>query len=151
MSKLDIANEMRAFDSKDRGFYDSLTEEEVKKFSTYLMLKWGGSVDGSPELQEWYLRVQNERVNQNFFDLGKHPKLQWLLCTTVSPNLGPKRHYWVSTKKKGDQRAYKFVEEHFHGLKPNEIEIMVELNTMEQFREMARDMGWDEKRIKAEL
>ena len=41
MSKLDIAVEMRAFDSKQRDFYQSLDADERKKFSTYLMLKWG--------------------------------------------------------------------------------------------------------------
>jgi len=44
--KLSIQNEMRAFDSKDRGFYDSLTDEERKKFSTFLMMKYGANVEG---------------------------------------------------------------------------------------------------------
>jgi hypothetical protein len=31
--KLNIANEMRQFDRKNRSFYDELTAEEKKKFS----------------------------------------------------------------------------------------------------------------------
>lgn len=151
MSKLDIANEMKAFDTKDRNFYDSLDEAERKKFSTFLMLKWGCNVEGSAELQEWYLRVHNERVNLNFFDLGRHPKLQWLLCTTVSPLMGSKRHYWLKLPKKADNSAYKFIEVQFPELKADEIELMVELNTIAQLKDMARDLGWDEKKIKAEL
>lgn len=151
MSKLDIATEMRAFDSKDRGFYDSLTDEERKKFSTYLMLKWGANVEGSPELQEWYLRVLNDRVNINFFDLGRHPKLQWLLCTTVSPGLGNKRHYWIKSGRSGDRRAHKFVESQWPHLSTEEVDLMVSVNTIDQFRDMARGLGWDDKRIKAEL
>ena len=151
MSKLDIATEMKAFDTKDKKFYNSLTDEERKKFSTYLMLKWGANVEGSAELQEWYLRVQNDRVNINFFDLGRHPKLQWLMCTTVSPGLGSKRHYWIKTGKGGDRRAHKFVESQWPHLSNEEIELMVSVNTIEQFREMARSLGWDDKRIKAEL
>ena len=53
--KLNIANEMRAFDSKDRNFYKDLTDEERKKFSNYLMIRWGSSVQGSAELQQYYL------------------------------------------------------------------------------------------------
>jgi hypothetical protein len=151
MSKLDIATEMRAFDTKDRGFYDSLTEEERKKFSTFLMLKWGANVEGSPELQEWYLRVHNDRVNMNFFDLGRHPKLQWLLCTTVSPGLGSKRHYWIKIQKTEGRRAHKFIESQWPHLNNAEVDLMASLNTIEQLRELAKDLGWDDKRIKAEL
>ena len=53
--KLNIANEMRAFDIKDRDFYKNLTEEERKKFSNYLMIRCGSSVQGSSELQQYYL------------------------------------------------------------------------------------------------
>jgi len=151
MSKLDIANEMKAFDLKDRAFYDSLSDEERKKFSTFLMLKWGCNVEGSAELQEWYLRVHNERVNINFFDLGRHPNLQWLLCTTVSPLMGTKRHYWLKTTKKNNNRAHKFISAQFPELKEDEIDLMAELNTIAQLKDMARELGWDEKRIKAEL
>ena len=151
MSKLDIATEMRAFDTKDRAFYDDLTPDERKKFSTFLMLKWGCNVEGSAELQEWYLRAHNDRVNINFFDLGRHPKLQWLLCTTVSPGLGSKRHYWLKTNKADDRKTYKFIESQFPTLKSDEIELMLELNTIDQLKEMARDLGWDDKRIKSEL
>lgn len=151
MSKLDIANEMRAFDLKDRAFYDSLTEEEQKKFSTYLMLKWGANVEGSPELQEWYLRAINDRVNIGFFSLGRHPKLQWLACTTVSPGLGSKRHYWLKTKKTGDRSKQKFIEKVFPHLKNDEVELMAEVNTVEQLKDYARELGWDDKQIKAEL
>ena len=43
--KLSIGNEMRQFDLKNRKFYDELTEEERKKFSPYLMIRWGSAVD----------------------------------------------------------------------------------------------------------
>lgn len=151
-NKLSIQNEMRAFDSKEREFYDELTEEERKKFSTFLMMKYGANVEGSPDLQEWYLRAHNERVNQNFFDIGRHPKLQWLTCTTVSPGLGNQRHYWLAPKKKeSDSRAIKFLESQFPHLSSAELELLAEINSRDQLRDMARGLGWDEKRIKDEL
>ena len=51
MDKLGIANEMAQFDRKNRGFYDELTEEERRKFSNYLMIRWGSSVEGTREVQ----------------------------------------------------------------------------------------------------
>ena len=150
--KLNIANEMKAFDQKDRTFYDSLTDEERKKFSTYMMLKWGANVEGSPELQEWYLRAHNDRVNINFFDLSRHPKLQWLLCTTVSPGLGSKRHYWINAKKgNSDKKAYKFIENQYPGLKHDEIELLLKISSKEQLKEFAKELGWEDKEIKSEL
>ena len=67
--KLNIASEMRAFDSKDRKFYSDLTDEERKKFSNYLMIRWGSSVQGSTELQQYYLLSCNENLNKHFFEL----------------------------------------------------------------------------------
>lgn len=64
--RLNIHNEMRAFDRKDRNFYDSLTEEEQRKFSPYLMIRWGSSVEGSRELQEFYVISTNEQLNRRF-------------------------------------------------------------------------------------
>ena len=77
MDKLTIGNEMRCFDQKDRDFYNSLTDEERKKFSNYLMIRWGSSVQGSKDLQEFYLISCNERLNKHFFAISKHPKLHW--------------------------------------------------------------------------
>ena len=71
-----IGNEMAAFDRKDRAYYDKFTDEERKKFSTYLMLRYGASVNGGTDLQAYYLMATNERVNKYFFDLNNHTKLQ---------------------------------------------------------------------------
>ena len=151
--KLTIRSEMRAFDNKDRGFYDSLTPEECKKFSTFLMLKYGANVEGTGDLQAWYLRSHNERVNINFFDINKHPKLQWLLCTTVSPDFGPQNHYWLSTVKKKDglNNAHKFLAKMYPAMKKSDIELMAKLNSIADLKEMAKELGWDAKQIKAEL
>ena len=82
MDKLSIQNEMSCFDRKDRDFYNSLTDEERKKFSNYLMIRWGSSVQGSRDLQEFYVISTNERLNKHFFAINRHPKLQWL-CATI--------------------------------------------------------------------
>jgi hypothetical protein len=149
---LSIANEMAAFDRKDREYYDKFTDEERKKFSTYLMLRYGASVEGSAELQEWYLRATNERVNVNFFDIGRHPKLQWLLCTSVGPGMGRQRHYWLSTKKKeGNNKASKFLAKLYPNMKSDEIELLAKINDNNDIKAFARSMGMEDKDIKKEL
>jgi hypothetical protein len=149
---LSIANEMAAFDRKDREYYDKFTDEERKKFSTYLMLRYGASVEGSADLQEWYLRATNERVNVNFFDIGRHPKLQWLLCTSVSPDMGRQRHYWLGTKKKeGNNKASKFLAKLYPNMKSDEIELLAKINDKRDIDSLARNLGLDDKQIKSEL
>jgi hypothetical protein len=154
MSKLDIKNEMAGFDRKDRAYYDDLDEDEKKKFSPYLMLRWGSCVEGNADFQAWYLRATNERVNQNFFDIStsQHKKFQWLLCTTVSPEMGNQRHYWLPAKKsERDNKAIKFLTNLYPTAKPDDIELLAELNSKQDLKQLAREHGWDDKRIKAEL
>jgi len=151
-SSLDIKYEMQAFDRKDRAYYDNFTDEDRKKFSTFLMLKYGANVSGSADLQAYYLMAVNERVNKNFFELNKHPKLQWLTCTSVSPGMGQQFHYWLKTaKKETDNKAIKFLTALYPHLKTDEIKLLAEINDKRDLIDLARELGWDDKRIKSEL
>ena len=148
-----IGNEMAAYDRKDRSYYDKFTPEQKKQFSTYLMLKYGANVSGSADLQAYYLMATNERVNKHFFELGtKHTKLQWLTCTTVSPQMGNQYHYWLKGKKKeSNSKAVKFLTEHFPDMKDDEIELMAKINDKRDLADLARTLGYDDKFIKSEL
>jgi hypothetical protein len=152
MSKLGIASELAAVDQKDRGFYTSLSDEERKKFSPYLMLRWGASVEGDEMFQTYYLLAANKHANRSFFDLSKHPQLQWLLCTTISPGMGKLRHYWIAPKKAGgSNKATKFLESIYPHLKDDEIALMAEVNDLKELKALAKDMGMEDKEIKAAL
>ena len=149
--KLTINNEMRVLDAKHRKFYSELTEEERKKFSPYIIMRYAASVEGSADFQEWYLRSTNERVNINFFEVGsgKHKELQWLLCTTVSPNMGTQRHYWISPKKSESTNANtKILKQLYPNLKADELELLAKINDAKSIRELARSHGWEDRDIK---
>jgi len=151
--KLNIANEMRQFDSKNRMFYRELTDEERKKFSNFLMIRWGSSVQGSTELQQYYLMSCNENFNRHFFDLARHPELQWLLATTVSPGMGTFRHDWIKQKKRegSSSKAVKFLKQIYTTYSEDELELLAKINTTEDLKQLARKHGWDDRRIKSEL
>ena len=131
MDKLSIANEMTQFDRKNRKFYNELTDEERKKFSNYLMIRWGSAVQGSRELQEFYVIATNQRLNKRFFDINRHPRLQWLCATTVSPGLGTQRHVWIAPKKReaGVTGIRKQLAELYPYLKDDELELMAKITT----------------------
>ena len=148
MDKLSIQNEMTQFDRKNRKFYDELTDDERKKFSNYLMIRWGSSVQGNQDLQHFYLVATNERFNKHFFAINRHPKLQWLCATTVSPGLGTHRHQWIAPKKKeaGASGIRKQIVELYPNLKDDEIDLMCLLNSKKDIDEHLRAMGQETKK-----
>ena len=134
---------MRCFDEKDRDFYDSLTDEERKKFSNYLMIRWGSSVHGSRELQEFYVVATNERLNKHFYAVNRHPKLQWLMATSVSPGMGVHRHQWIAPKKKesGSSEVKKTLMQLHPTMKMSDIETLAAVTDPKELKEHLKNMG----------
>lgn len=139
---------MKEFDSKNRNFYDELSDEERKKFATFLMIRWGSSVSGSSDLQTVYLEYCNENLNKHFFALHKHPKLQWLMATTVSPGLGAQRHNWIAPKKKegGTSTHRKQLAEIFPNMKQDELDIMAKINSKKDVESYLTSAGQEVKK-----
>jgi hypothetical protein len=148
VDKLSINNEMAQFDRKNREFYDSLTIDEKKKFSNFLMIRYGSSVKGSRDLQEFYLIATNERLNKHFFAINRHPKLQWMCATTVSPGMGNQFHQWIAPKKKepGAGSFKKQLAELYPHLKDDEIDLMAQLNTKKDIDAYLKASGQDTKK-----
>ena len=134
---------MRCFDEKDRDFYDNLTDEERKKFSNYLMIRWGSSVHGSRELQEFYVVATNERLNKHFYAVNRHPRLQWLMATSVSPGMGVHRHQWIAPKKKesGSSEVKKTLMQLYPNMKISDIETLAAITDSKELKEHLKHMG----------
>lgn len=134
---------MAQFDRKNRQFYDELTDEERKKFSNYLMIRWGSSVQGSRDLQEFYVIATNERLNKHFFAVNRHPRLQWLMATSVSPGMGTHRHQWIAPKKKdaGSNEVKKQLMELYPNMKQADIEVLALLTDRKELKQHLREHG----------
>lgn len=143
--KLNIANEMRELDRKNRWFYDELTAEEKKKFSTFLMIRWGSAVDGSSELQQYYVQSVNHYLNRHFFSMSRHPKLQWLMATAASPGLGTPRHQWISTKKSTGNAKVKQLRTLFPALRDDELQVMAAITDDKTLKQYQKDNGDSEQ------
>jgi len=150
MDKLSIGNEMAQFDSKNREFFDELTDEEKKKFSPFLMIRYGSSVSGGRELQEFYLIATNERLNKKFFavNTAQHKKLQWLMATSVSPGLGNFRHNWIAPKKKepGAGSMRKQLADLFPHLKDDEVDLLAQITTRKEIDIYLRELGQEKSK-----
>lgn len=142
---LHISNEMRQLDLKTRNFYDELSEENKKKFSPYLMIRWGSSVEGPQELQEFYVIATNERLNKHFFNISntRHKKLLWLMSTSVSPGLGTHRHGWIAPKKreKTDSTKKKQLRTLFPECRDDEIDLLSVINSQVEIDAYVRRLG----------
>ena len=66
--------------------------------------------------------------------------------------MGIQRHYWLKSKKQeNNNKAKKFLAEIYPQLKDDEIELLAEINDRTNLIDLARELGWDDKRIKSEL
>ena len=149
VNRLDIKHEMRAVDVKDRGFYDDLTEEEQRRLSLVPLIRWVSDVQGSRELEEYYVIATNERLNRHFFSINttRHKKLQWLMATSVSPGMGTHRHQWIAPKKKdtGSNEIKKALLELYPTMKASDIDDLSTLIDKKELKQHLREHGNTDK------
>jgi hypothetical protein len=134
---------MAQLDGKNRDFYYSLTDEEKKKFGLYLMIRWSSAVGGTRELQEYYVQSCNHYLNKHFFTVNRHPQLQWLMATSVSPGLGNFRHNWIAPRKKepGAGSMRKQLADLFPHLKDDEVDLLAQITTKKEIDIYLRELG----------
>ena len=144
MSDLPLNKVLGALDRKDRKFWDKCTPEQQKKIAPFLLNRYMSIVKGSAELHAYYLMATNQRVNVNYFALGKHPKLVWQLLCTVSPGMGNQFHQWVGNKKKDKNNSSKRRKdvERLHPLaKSDELDMLCEMYTDKDLKEISKLYG----------
>lgn len=150
--KLNIRNEMRQFDSKNRSFYDDLTDEERKKFSNYLMLRWGSAVKANEDFTKYYILSMNQNANKHFWSLNKHPKLQWLLLTCVSPDLGVLDHEWIAfTGKTSKNKKAQIIADLYPHMKLDEAELLSLQVTDQELVDHMKSLGYTDEQIKKQM
>lgn len=144
--KLPLNDVLNAIDRRDFDWYSNLPDDMKKKWSSWLFVRYTSSVKGSGAADA--LLNTNEFVNKYYTDLYKHDELMWkLMCLTGS---GKKQfHEWIkpptSTKKK--DKVSEFVSETFPHMKSDEIELYRKLNSDDDIKRMAIDMGMLDKDV----
>jgi len=152
--KISIKDETAAIDLGARDLWDNFTEEQQKTISFYLLNRYASSIKTSDrEAQELAIFKTNEYFNKNFFNISKHPKLLWyLVCMTGNEEKKIYFHEWIGFKKKtGNNKIHKFLESLYPDMKSDELELLASMTTTKEAKELAREIGWDEKTIKKEL
>ena len=137
---------MAAIDKKDRNFYNNLTDEGKKAFSAWMMMRYCSSVQGKDAAN--YIYMTNELVNFQFSEVSKHPELQWLLLSACGvgkiqfhPYLKPPN----SRKKKN--KVFEFIYSIFPHMKNEDINNLIDINTTNELKDLAKSNGYDDKSI----
>tara|TARA_B100000902_G_scaffold146720_1_gene143791 strand:+ start:6213 stop:6683 length:471 start_codon:yes stop_codon:yes gene_type:complete len=155
MADMSIQNEMRVLDTRDTAWYPSLTEDELKKLSLFVLQRWMSALQSSDvALQEHYLEYVNEFSNRHYNTLRHHPELQIKLLQIVGHTAGKTRrqHAWIRPHSAGKgSKLGKWVAEHYAHYNDDEIELLLATNTKEDWTSLFEEYGMDKKQIKALL
>lgn len=151
--KVSISDTLKAFDKKDRQYYERMTEEQKKEFrnSHFMALRYISSATGRG-MSEHHIFYVNELVNQYFSDMKEHPELRWLLMTVCGTGK-LQNHQFIkmpSTRKK-KSKAVELVAEIFPHLKRDELDLYCALNDKSALKELAKQYGYTDEEIKKRL
>ena len=146
---LDIFAVLAEVDARNFGYYASLTEEQRKSVAPYVIMRWMSSVSNNSTLKEYYLTTVNDIVNVGFWDLAKHPELQWMLLAVCGSGVKV-RHQWVPFgKKEATTKVDKLLLSLHPSLNDLELEIVKSKLTLDSVRDLCRGLGMPDDEIKS--
>ena len=138
---------MSNLDKRNKNWYNSLTAEQKKAFSTWMMMRYASSVQGKQAPD--YIWMVNELINHKFSDVSKHPELQWkLMCLAGSGKVQFHPFVKVPKAKRKKDKVEELVRELFPLLKSDELELFLKMNSTDELKELALESGVDDKTIK---
>ena len=148
-----IKQEMAALDRRDFKWYASLSEEDQKALSMWVLMRYASAVDSRVDgISHHYLMMVNDIVNVHFNALRKHPELQWRLMQICA--LGTTQmHPWIKPGKrkgqvKGNAKMVKFYLGLYPHLSDDEVEWVLTNMSKEDKTELLEGAGIEKKKIK---
>jgi hypothetical protein len=148
-AKLDIKRELNAVDRKVYNFYETLTDEEKKVFSPYILMRYVSNVQGDRDIQEWFLEMTNELVNKHHWVLSKnHKNLLWKLFAATGAGVNCYHPYMAAGKKEKANKIEKLLVELYPAMKLSEIKLLASMMDKKDIEELFDKMGFDKKQRK---
>ena len=147
MGGLSIKAEMSAIDKKNRNWYNDLTDDEKKKVSPWMLMRYASSVKHDViDFEEHYLEWTNELVNVHFNTLRHHPELQIQLLQVVG--IGSNQfHPWIAPGKRGkSDKMVELVATKYPYLNDDEINIYLNTLTVKQVKDLKEQLDENKKR-----
>jgi hypothetical protein len=155
--KVELKEKLAAVDQNVRELWDAMDADQQKalKSEFYILNRYVSNVQGQKrEVQEHFVLTVNEFFNKNWNSIQKHPKLLWqLLCMCSYNGNTVFFHQWLGNKKKSGNggKKIKFLEEIYPTRKMDELELLAELSTDKDLKELGRTYGMDEATLAKKL
>jgi len=137
-----VKDVLACIDSNGKSVWKELNDEQKKCVNFWLLNRYASSVLGDRDAQELAVILTNEYYNKNWNELGtRHPQLQWqLLCATHNANADIRKHQWIGfKKKKGNNNAQKLLEKIYPNMKQEEVDLLAELSTKKELKQLAEE------------
>jgi len=146
--QLPIDQVMAAVDLRRGDYYSKLETDELKSLSTYMAQRWGSQVQGTQDLQEYYLTTVNDLSNLDYIAVGSnHDELRWR--TLALCGIGHKmRHEFIPPKGAKKDKLTAWLIEQFPNLGDDEIELFREINGTDVLAEIAVSQNMGNKDLK---
>jgi len=147
---LDIKSTLKAVDTKNYNFYSTLTDEEKKSFSPFILMRYSSNVTTQDrDIEEWFIETTNEHVNKHHWDLSKcHKELLWKLFAATGVGINCYHPYLASGKKSKANKIEKLLAEIYPARKMSEIKLQASMMTKQDCEELFDKMGFDRKQRK---
>lgn len=152
--RLDIFEVLKQADLSNVNWYSQLSTEDKAKFQPLVVMKWFSGLNDNTSDKNYYIQIVNQLVNVNFWDLTKHPELQWKLMAACG--LGKvQRHQWVNLPKRQSMtKLGTMISEYYPDANNQEIDLILSKFTTESFNEFIRNYGIqesEERELKSEF
>ena len=141
---LDIKQMMRAVDTRDKNWFQNLSEEDKKLYSPYMTLKWTASVEHKDRaVQEFYIEEANSNINKHLWTLSKnHKGLLWQLSAMCGSTF-VLFHKWIYPKKKtgSTKSKMKELQELYPTAKQVDLDLLDSTMSTKEFTALKKDHG----------
>lgn len=143
---LDLFNSVLPnLDAGNLEFYNSLTEQQKKEFSPFVIMKFMSAVRNKNDIP-YHLIAVNRAVNRDFWELKDYPDLQYLLLAICG--MGSKKRHYFPGKQLSDTPLFKFVKECYPFMKVDEVQMFLDINTPDDIIQIAKDFGLQDSELK---
>lgn len=151
-----LADLFRAVNSKNVNWWETLTEEQQNKFSSWLYSRYMSIVrHNNPDMHRYYLINANQTLNTAISSLSKnHAKLIYLLMTTMVNEYTRVDHQYIPPMKKNKankdvNNIMKLLHELYPHYKDDELELLASMTDKKEIIQLLQEHGYSDKQIKA--
>jgi hypothetical protein len=153
--KNDMFNEvLPALDRGDKSFYNTRTPEQKAELdkNMWMIMRWMSSTKAN---SEHHILMTNVLVNKDFSIFTKkiregkegHAELQWMLLAMCGVGR-TQRHEFISPPRRPIENEFEeIIIQYYPLLNREELDLLLKVNTEEDFRQFFRENGYDDKSI----